>query len=111
MRVVGALGSLEREVESSERGCTSKCMAKCSTSALLRRALEPLAPFSGGRVSSLFGRSQSNTTGLFGLLFRNASNESTFATDLNSSEVNYIRHVRRTRSRGMTSISREEVLV
>jgi len=90
MRVVGALGSLEREVELSERGCTSKCMAKCSTSALLRRALEPLAPFHGGRVSSLFGRSLTNTTGLFRLLVRNASNESAFVADLNSSWVNCI---------------------
>lgn len=90
MRVVGALGSLEREVESSERGCTSKCMAKCSTSALLRQALEPLTPFHGGRVSSLFGRSQSNTTGLFGLLVHNASNELTFMATVNSSGLNCI---------------------
>jgi hypothetical protein len=90
MSVVGALGSLEREVESSERGCTSKCMAKCSTSALFRRALEPQPLFHGGRVSSLFGRSLSNTTGLSGLLVRNASNESNFVPDLNLSGFNHV---------------------
>lgn len=57
-------------------------LARCSG-----RRLEPSAQLYSGRVSSLVGRSQSHTYGLFWLLLRNASNAVDFVYIYESSGV------------------------